>query len=183
MLTEADQFGLPGNGRFEEHLAAMRSNERQVLGAAGLDGIALRYGLFYGPGAAGDALVDALRRRRLPVIRHGDVLPWVYIDDAASATVAALERGLAGCAYNIVDDEPVTVAVLMNAMAQAVGAPRPRVVPRWLLAAMPYALAFVTGGLRVSNTRAVSELGWTLEAPSYRDGIRLLARHYPMATA
>jgi hypothetical protein len=59
--------------------------------------------------------------------------------------------------------------------------PRPRVVPRWLLAAMPYARSFVTGGLRVSNARAVSELGWTLETPGYRDGVRLLTRHYPHA--
>ena len=71
VLTESDQFGPPGHGRFEEHLAAMRSNEQQVLHATHVAGVALRYGLLYGPGAAGDGLVDGLRRRRVPVIPGG----------------------------------------------------------------------------------------------------------------
>src|SRR6266581_359533 len=75
------------------HLAALRANEQQVLGAPGVDGIALRYGQLYGPGPANDALVAALRQRRLPVTRTSAAVPWVYIDDAASATVAALELG------------------------------------------------------------------------------------------
>ncbi len=183
VLTEADPFGPPGRGRFEEHLAAMRSNEEQVLAAPGLDGIALRYGLLYGPGPASDALVAGLRRRRLPVVRHSGVLPWVYIDDAASATVAALEHSEPGTAYNITDSEPVSLTTLMTAIAEAVGAPRPRVVPGWLLIAAPYARAMAAGGLRVSSARAVTELAWTPQAPTYRDGIALLARHYPQAAA
>jgi nucleoside-diphosphate-sugar epimerase len=99
VLTEAGPFGPPGHGRFEEHLAALHSNEQQVLGAAGLDGIALRYRLLYGPGPASDTLTDGLRRRRLPVVRNSGVLPWVYIDDAAAATAAALEPGEPGTAY------------------------------------------------------------------------------------
>jgi nucleoside-diphosphate-sugar epimerase len=181
VLTEADPFGPPGRGRFEEHIAAMRENEEQVLAAPGLEGIALRYGLFYGPGPAGDTLIDGLRRRRLPVISGAGVLPWVYIDDAASATVAALERGTAGQAYNITDDEPVSLPGLLTAMAAAVGAPKPRVVPGWLLLAMPYARAVMTGGLRVSNARAARELGWTLTAPTYRDGVARLGRQYARA--
>jgi nucleoside-diphosphate-sugar epimerase len=181
VLTEADPFGPPGRGRFEEHIAAMRENEKQVLAAPGLEGIALRYGLFYGPGPAGDTLIDGLRKRRLPVISRAGVLPWVYIDDAASATVAALERGTAGQAYNITDDEPVSLPGLLTAMAAAVGAPKPRVVPGWLLLATPYARAAMTGGLRVSNARAARELGWTLEAPTYRDGVARLARQYARA--
>jgi nucleoside-diphosphate-sugar epimerase len=183
VLTEADQFGPPGRGRFEEHLAAMRENERQVFAAPGLEGIALRYGLFYGPGPAGDTLVDALRKRRLPIISGAGVLPWVYIDDAASATVAALERGTGGNAYNITDNEPVSMPELLTAIAAAVGAPKPRTVPSPLLLAMPYARAVMTGGLRVSNAKAISELGWTLDAPTYRDGVRLLGRHYARAAA
>lgn len=178
VLTEADPFGPPGLGRFEDHVAAMRSNEQQVFTADSLDGIALRYGLFYGPGPACDALIDGLRKRRIPVARKSGVLPWVYIDDAAAATVAALERGEPGAAYNITDDEPVGLATLLTALAGAVAAPRPRVVPGWLLAVVPYVKAVMTGGLRVSNAQAVRELGWTLQAPTYRDGVRRLARYY-----
>jgi nucleoside-diphosphate-sugar epimerase len=178
VLTEADPFAPPGNGRFEAHLAALRASEQQVLGAEGLDGIALRYGQFYGPGPASDALVAGLRRRHLPVKRAGGPVPWVYIDDAASATVAALELGERGTAYNIADDEPVSMSVMLTAMAAAVDAPRPRAVPGWLLTPLPFGKAIITGGLRVANTKAKAELGWILQAPTYRDGLRLLAPHY-----
>ena len=182
VLTEADQFGPPGHGRFEEHLAAMRTNEEQVLRADGLDGIALRYGLVYGPGPASDTLIEGLRRRKLPIVRNSGVLPWVYVDDAAAATVAALEQATPGAAYNITDDEPVSLATLMIVMARAIGAPRPRAVPGWLLDGAARRAA-VTGGLRVSSTRAKTELSWTLQAPTYREGISLLARHYTQAAA
>jgi nucleoside-diphosphate-sugar epimerase len=178
VLTEADPFAPPGNGRFEQHLAALRVSEQQVLGAVGLDGIALRYGQFYGPGPASDALVAGLRRRRLPVTRTSAPVPWVYIDDAASATVGALLLGERGTAYNIADDEPVSTSVMLTAMAAAVGAPRPRAVPGWLLTPLPFGKAIVTGGLRVANTKAKAELGWQPQAPTYRDGLRLLAPHY-----
>jgi nucleoside-diphosphate-sugar epimerase len=106
------------------------------------------------------------------------VLPWVFIDDAATATVAALENGKGGTAYNIADDEPVSISVMLTATAEAVGAPRPLTVPSLLLAATPYARAVVTGGLRVSTAKAKAELGWTPRVPTYRDGMRLLAAHY-----
>jgi nucleoside-diphosphate-sugar epimerase len=178
VLTEADQFGPPGHGRFEEHVGAMRQNERQVFDAPGIDGIALRYGLFYGPGPAGDGVVSTLRRRRLPIVRHAGVLPWVYIDDAVAATAAALERGQPGYAYNITDNEPVSMPDLLVAIAAAVGAPKPMVAPGWTLLAMPYARAVMTGGLRVANTRATRELGWSMQAPTYHEGVPLMARHY-----
>jgi nucleoside-diphosphate-sugar epimerase len=178
VLTEADQFAPPGAGLFEAHLAALRLGESQVFDAGDLDGIALRYGLFYGPGPASDALVTSLRRRRMPVVRGSGVLPWVYIDDAAAATVAALDRGESGTAYNIADDEPVSMTEMTTAMAAAVGAPRPLTMPRWALAFLPYARAVATGGLRVSSAKAKAALGWTLTAPTYRDGMRLLAEHY-----
>ncbi len=156
----------------------MRSGEQQVFAASHVEGIALRYGLFYGPGPAGDALIDGLRRRRLPVISGGGVQPWVYIDDAATATVAALERGTAGSAYNVADDEPVSFSDLITAMAAALGAPRPRTVPSWLLTPMPYAKAVMTGGLRVATAKAKHELGWAPRVPTYRDGVAELAQHY-----
>lgn len=179
LLTEADPFGPPGRGRFEEHLAAMRSNEQQVFTADGLDGIALRYGLLYGPGPASDGMIAGLRKRRIPVVPGSGVQPWVYVGDAAAATVAALERGRPGAAYNITDNEPASFATVLTALAQAIGAPRPRAVPSWLLSAAPYAKAVITGGLRVSNAKAVAELGWRLEAPTYREGISLLEATSP----
>ena len=178
VLTEADPFGPPGRGRFEEHVGAMRDGEHQVFDADGLDGIALRYGLLYGPGPASDVMVDSLRHRKLPVVKNSGVQPWAYIDDAAAATAAALERGQPGAAYNIADDQPVSITTLLTAMAQAIGTPPPRAVPGWLLTAVPYAKAVFVGGLRVSNAKAVAELNWVLKAPTYRDGMRLLAPHY-----
>ncbi len=178
VLTESDTFGPAGGGRFAPTVAAMRSAERQVFEAPHVQGIALRYGLFYGPGPAGDALVDGLRRRRLPVIRRGGVLPWVHIDDAAAATVAALERGEPDSAYNIADDQPVSFSQLLVTMADALGAPQPRTVPLWLMSPMPYAKAMMTGGLQVSTARAKHDLQWSPRIPTYRDGVAELAAHY-----
>jgi nucleoside-diphosphate-sugar epimerase len=177
VLTEADPFTPPGRGQFEVHLAALRATEQQVLGAEGIDGISLRYGQLYGAGAS-DALVARLRRRRLPVTRATGALPWIYIDDAVAATVAALIFGERGTAYNVADDEPVSMSAMLTAMAEAIGAPRPRTVPGWMLGAVPLARAIVAGGLRVSNAKAKAELDWTLQAPTWREGLRLLARHY-----
>ncbi|MUL43050.1 NAD(P)-dependent oxidoreductase [Streptomonospora sp. PA3] len=178
VLTEADRFGPPGRGRFEHAVAAMRSSERQIFDADHVSGISLRYGLFYGPGPAGDAVVDGLRRRRLPVVRNGGVLPWVYVDDAADATLAALERGAPDTAYNVADDEPVSFSDLATAIAAAVGAPKPPAVPTWLLTSAPYAKAMMTGGVRMSSAKAHEELGWRPQRPTYREGVAELAEHY-----
>lgn len=183
VLTEDDTFAPQGHGRFEEHLAAFRSNEGQVLGSRNLDGIALRYGLFYGPGPATDPLRDALRRRRLPIVRGTGVLPWIYVDDAAAATVAALERAPGPGAFNIADDDPVSASELFTATASALGLPKPMVVPRWLLAFTPYARAFMMGGLRVSNRKAKDVLGWTPSVPSWREGVRRIADAYRSGNA
>lgn len=177
-LTEVESFAPKARGRFEAHLAAMRSNENQVLGSPDLEGVALRYGLFYGPGPAGDALVGLLRRRRLPGARPAGVRPWLYIDDAADATLAALERGEPGGAYNIVDDEPVSFTHLIQAIAAAVGAPKPLVMPEWMLVVAPLARSMMRGDMRVSNALAKSELGWYPAVPTYRDGVERMARYY-----
>lgn len=90
-----------------------------------LVGIVLRYGNFYGPGAS-DAMVEIVRKRMLPIVGDGaGVTSWIHVDDAAAATVAALERGERGI-YNIVDDEPTRAADWVPAMAEAVGAKPPR---------------------------------------------------------
>ncbi|GAA3546081.1 NAD(P)-dependent oxidoreductase [Amycolatopsis ultiminotia] len=178
VLTEHDPFAPAGHGRFEEHLAGMRSAEQQVFEASHVEAIALRYGLFYGPGPAGDTMVDGLRRRRLPVLNGGGVQPWVQVDDAAAATVSALESGTADSAYNIADDEPVSFSELVRTLAAELGTAQPRAVPPWLLTPMPYAKAMLTGGLRVANAKAKHELGWVPRFPTYRDGLAELVRHY-----
>jgi nucleoside-diphosphate-sugar epimerase len=167
-LTERDPFAPSGRGAFQATLAALRSTEQQTLGADGIEGIALRYGAFYGPGAGLEVTVDLLRRRRLAIPRDGGgVVSLVYVDDAA----AALERGRGGQAYNIVDDRPVPWREYLEGVAEAFGTPRPRRVPRWALRPFPYAHAMLTGTWRVANRKARTELGWTPTAPTDRDGI------------
>lgn len=177
VLTEDDPpFGPPGpHPGLEAHLAAMRDSTRQTLDAAGIAGISLRYGGFYGPGAASEAIVALLRRRRLPVLCGAGVISLVWIEDAAAATVAALERGRAGQAYNVVDDEPVAWGAFLRALAEAVGAPPPWELPAFILRPATYAHAAFTTSMRVSGAKAGRELGWAPSVPSWRQGIPLLA--------
>lgn len=170
-LTENAPFGEPEGNAFDSHLAAMVSTEQQAFQAQGIDGIALRYGLFYGADAAN--VVKMLRKRALPVAKNGGELAFVHHEDAAAATVAALKHGHAGEAYNIVDDDPATFAALIRGIAKAHQAPPPLTMPPWVLRlAAPYAAAVLgTVSMRVSNTKAGTELGWTPKYPSYRDGL------------
>ena len=130
LVTEDDPLDPhPAANQRRTH-EAIRFLEAAVTGAA-LDGIVLRYGSFYGPGAS-DEMVDLVRRRRVPIVGDGGgVWSWIHLDDAASATVAALERGRPGV-YNVVDDEPAPVREWLPAFAAAVGAKPPRRVPAWL---------------------------------------------------
>ena len=175
VYTEDDPFAPPGRGRFEEHLAAMRANEQLVLDNSDLEGIALRYGLFYGVGAADDQMVAAIRKRQMPALRDAGPLSWVYLDDAVSATVAALECGKPGEAYNVVDDEPVSWTALMTELARALGTRPPFALPSWALAAAPYIRTVVRGGVCASNAKARRELGWAPEVPGYREGVARIA--------
>ena len=172
VLTEQAPFGRPAGDRSDPHVAAMLSTERQAFSAP--EGIALRYGLLYGGDAA--RMHALLARRGLPVAKGG-VLGWVHHEDAAAATVAALERGRPGQAYNVVDDLPATWEEVYTAMAEAFGTPPPRQVPRWLFRlAAPYVAAFgIDTSMRVSNAKAKAELGWRPTFPTYRDGIRAAA--------
>jgi 2-alkyl-3-oxoalkanoate reductase len=150
----------------ESH-AALRRLEEAVLAA---DGIALRYGGFYG--SPTDAQLELVRKRRFPIVGDGGgIWSFVHLDDAASATVLALERGEAGI-YNIVDDEPAPVREWLPALAEALGAKPPRRVPRFL--ARPLAgeagVALMTEIRGASNAKAKRELGWTLRYPSWRQG-------------
>jgi nucleoside-diphosphate-sugar epimerase len=156
-----------------ETLAAIRHLEDAVMGARDMEGVVLRYGGFYGPGTSidkGGEHVELIRKRRMPIGGNGaGVWSLVHIDDAAAATVAAIEGGPPGI-YNVVDDAPAPVAEWLPQLAAAVGAPPPRRLPGWLvrLAAGPQALSMMTRVRGASNAKARRELGW-MPAHTWRD--------------
>lgn len=169
--TEGDGLDQHPLAEQEQSLAAMRYLERAVLDAP-LEGIVLRYGNFYGPGAS-DALVELIRKRRLPVIGTGaGVWSWIHLDDAATATALALERGSG--VYNITDDEPAPVAEWLPYWAEALGAKPPIRVPTWLgrLAAGRVTVQWMTEARGSSNEKAKRELDWQPRWRSWRDGFR-----------
>ena len=179
LLTEDTPFAPPSQGEFERHVAAMRSTEDQTFAAAadGIEGVVLRYANFYGPGAGIEAMVSMLRRRSFPIPRGGGgTVSWVYIEDAAAATVAALERGRPGEVYNVADDEPVNWGTFANALAEAFNTPKPFELPRWVFRTMPFTYVLLTSTTQLSNAKAKRELGWTPSAPTYRDGIQRAAQ-------
>ena len=133
-------------------------------------GIALRYGSFYG--ASNDGLIEPVRKRRFPIVGDGGgVSSFIHLDDAAAATVLALEHDRAGI-YNIVDDEPAPVREWLPVLANALGAKPPRHFPRWLarLFAGEAAVMMGTESRGASNAKANRELGWELRYPSWRQG-------------
>lgn len=164
---------------FERTARAIRELEATVLDA---DGIVLRYGYFYGPGtamAADGSIGQDLRRRRFPLVGDGSgVWSLIHIEDAARATMLAIDHGASG-AYNIVDDEPARVADWLPAMAREIGAPKPMRVPAFLarLAAGGYAVSLMTEAQGASNERAKRELGWTPAHPSWREGFAVTLGH------
>jgi nucleoside-diphosphate-sugar epimerase len=155
-----------------ESLAAIEFLEAAVPSAP-LEGIVLRVGSFYGPGAS-DSLVELVRKRRLPIIGDGaGVWSWIHIDDAASATVAAVERGTRGV-YNVVDDEPAEASAWLPYLADVVGAQPPMHVPVWLgrLLAGEVAVRWMTEIRGSSNAKAKRELDWRPAWTTWRDGFR-----------
>jgi nucleoside-diphosphate-sugar epimerase len=160
-----------------ESLEAIRWLESTVPAMPDLDGIVLRYGGFYGPGtgiARGDEseMVELITKRRLPIVGSGAGL-WSFIHavDAASATVAAVERGEPGL-FNIVDDEPVAVADWLPALARELGAKPPRHLPAWLARPLigEHGVNTMTNARGSSNAKAKRELGWVLQYPTWRVG-------------
>ena len=171
ILTEDDPFGRPDSGSANPHVAAMLANEKLVDEAAGITGISLRYGLFYGADVQNYATM--LRKRKVPVpTKRHNPLSWIHIDDAAAATAAAVEGGNAG-AYNIVDDKPASWSEMFTAMAADFDAPAPRALPAGLIRlAAPYVATIVLDTtMRVSNAKAKSELGWKPEYPTLQEGL------------
>jgi nucleoside-diphosphate-sugar epimerase len=172
---------LPDSAR--DGADAVRSMESQILDASRtgrLEGIVLRYGLFYGPDNPGtQRMVALVRRRMLPIVR-GDrgLLPCVHIDDAVAATIAALDHGSPGRVYDIVDDRPISMSDIVRTIAEYTGAPAPFVVPGWVPRLIAPLLADLTSlRLPLSNAEARAELGWRPMFSTWRDGLSQMLAH------
>ena len=173
--SEDDPLDPAPPRHMRESLAAIRHLEEAVLGADWTEGIVLRYGAFYGPGTSmspGSEQLEMIRKRKFPVVGDGGGLwSFVHVADAAEATMAAIEHGRRGV-YNVVDDEPAAVADWLPALAQQIGAPRPRRVPRLVgrLFAGEAGAVMMTEIRGASNAKAKRELGWQPAHPSWRGG-------------
>jgi nucleoside-diphosphate-sugar epimerase len=171
--TEEDPLDPDPPAAQRETLQAIRYLERAVLDSPRLEPVVLRYGSFYGPGAS-EEFVAMVRKRKLPVAGAGaGVWSFIHIDDAAAATVLALERDVAGT-FNIVDDEPAQVSQWLPFLAQAIGAKPPHRVPTWLarLAGGEVGVSLLTQVRGASNAKARQELGWQPRWLTWRDGFR-----------
>ena len=168
--TEEDPLDLEEGTAAHAVMAALRHLER-VVGKA--DGAVLRYGGLYGPGATDDQ-VELVRKRQFPLAGRGTgYSSWVHLDDAASATVLAVEQEVSGV-FNIVDDEPAPASEWMPYLAACAGAKPPMRVRKWLarLLAGEFAVTMMTEGRGFSNAKAKRELGWELRYPSWRQGFK-----------
>jgi len=167
--TEEDPLD-PGLTGWHKGAEAMRHLEDVVVKA---DGAVLRYGGFYGPGATDDQL-GLVRKRKFPLVGSGaGYFSWVHLDDAASATVLAVEQQARGV-FNIVDDEPAPASEWLPYLAACAGAKRPMRIPTWLarLLAGEMVVMMMTEGRGFSNAKAKRELGWELRYPSWRQGFK-----------
>jgi nucleoside-diphosphate-sugar epimerase len=175
--TEDDPLDPDAPGFPQPGLEAILYLERAVTTIEWGAGLALRYGGFYGPGTsvslAADAQIAApIRKRRFPIVGDGGgVWSHVHIEDAAAATVAAVDHGQPGV-YNIVDDDPAPVREWLPALAKALDAKPPRRIPRWLgrLLAGETATLMMTEARGASNEKAKRELGWKPRYASWRQG-------------
>ena len=166
--TEQDPLDLYEGTAAHPGMVAIRHVEDVVVKAGGA---VLRYGWLYGPGAIDD-LVEPVRKRQFPIIGGGTgYISWVHLDDAASATVLAVEQEARGV-FNIVDDEPAPASQWLPYLAACAGARRPVRVPRWVarLLAGDMAVIMMTEGRGFCNAKAKRELGWELRYPSWRQG-------------
>ncbi len=173
--TEDDPLNDDSPGSFGETFRVMIEHEREVLGTTEFEGLCLRYGFLYGPGtwyAPGGDIALEVKKRRFPVVGSGSgTFSFLHTDDAASATVCAVERGASG-AYNVTDDEPAPLKDWLPVYAQSLDARPPRRVPFWLarlIAGKPVATSAIE--MRgASNSRAKAELGWSPKLATWRQG-------------
>jgi nucleoside-diphosphate-sugar epimerase len=177
--TEEDPLQAHPPKSISESLAAIRHVENGVTQAEGLDGLALRYAGFYGPGTSlaldpPGAFTELIQKRRVPIIGDGGgIWSLVHIEDAAAATAAALTTGGPGV-YNVADDDPVPAGEFIPQIARMIGAKPPLHLPRWLgrIAGGETAVLVMTEIRGASNDKAKRELGWALRYPSWRLGFR-----------
>jgi nucleoside-diphosphate-sugar epimerase len=174
LKTEDDPVMSDARPPFGANVALQAELDAEVVAAGGT---VLRFGFFYGPGtwyAPDGSMARDVRRRRLPVVGSGRGLyPFIHVDDAADAVVAAVERGVPGI-FHVADDDPAPMREWVPAFAAALGAPKPFRVPAWLvrLVAGPQIAAMGTDLRGVSTERARRELGWAPAHPSWREGFR-----------
>ncbi|MEJ3404796.1 NAD(P)-dependent oxidoreductase [Rathayibacter sp. YIM 133350] len=170
-VDESVPFGVPEGTGADPTFAALVSAEQQVFTASGLEGIALRYGIFYGEDVR--TVATSLRRRMLPVTSWDGAIPFVHHADAASAAVAALDRGRAGTAYNTASEERVSWREYVETASRVLRLPAPLRVPVGVLrAAAPYAGEFMTRiDLQVSAQRARDELAWEPRFSTVEQGL------------
>jgi 2-alkyl-3-oxoalkanoate reductase len=173
--TEEDPLDARPVRSAARQMAAMQYVDKTVPREAP-EGIVLRYGTFYGPGAS-DPMVEMVRKRQMPVIGGGTGV-WSFIEttDAAAATLAAIERGMPG-AYNVVDDHPAPVAEWLPYLAEVAGAKPPVRMPAWLgrVLAGEFIVEQMTNARGASNEKARKDLGWEPRYPSWREGFRVWA--------
>jgi 2-alkyl-3-oxoalkanoate reductase len=171
--TEEDPLvSRPPSPSAARSLAAIKYVDKTVPLAAA-EGIVLRYGSFYGPGAS-DPLLDAVRRRQVPLIGGGTgIWSFIEITDAAAATLTAVDRGAPGV-YNVVDSDPAPVAEWLPYLAKVAGAKPPLRMPAWLgrLLGGEFVVAQMTSARGCSNDKARKELGWEPRYASWREGFR-----------
>jgi nucleoside-diphosphate-sugar epimerase len=183
--TEDDPLEPNLPARQRESLEAIRHLERAVVGAAPV-GIVLRYGSLYGPGTnVADEFAELIRQRKFPLVGDGGgIWSFVHADDAAAATVLAVEGGDRGV-YNVVDDDPAPVAEWLPYLAEVLGAPRPRHVPAWLarFAVGEVGVEMMTTIRGSSNAKAKRALGFEPIWPSWRQGFRDGLADRPLRTA
>ena len=175
--TEDDPLMASPEPAFRESLKAIVHVESTVLAQKGMAGFVLRYGSFYGPGTSlgpGGFMLEEIRRRRIPVVGGGTAYwSFLHIDDAAGATLAAVEGSTPGL-YNIADDEPAPVSQWLPFLAEAVDAKPPMHIPAWLgrLAIGQHGVAMMTTARGASNQKAKSLLPWKLKWASWRKGFK-----------
>lgn len=176
--TEDEPLYKNAPAAFADVVHAIDNLEHTVLNTPGIDGIILRYGYFYGPGTAyavDGTFAEDVRHRRVPIIGDGGgVFSFIHVEDAAAATVLALNHGQPGV-YNIVDDDPAPLREWLPIYAELLNAPRPMHLPKFVgrLAAGRFGVYFMTEQRGASNQKAKQQLGWRSIYASWRDGLRM----------
>jgi 2-alkyl-3-oxoalkanoate reductase len=177
--TEADLLKPPESKLWlQEIVNAIRLLEEQLISAHRQDliyAIPLRYGLLYGSQSpASIYMYEMIKKHRMPLISGADgAVPWIHVQDAVQATIAAIDRGRPGEIYNVVDDQAIGFNGMIAGMAREMREKQPFSLPLGLVSLlMPYLAAFTSTRLRASNQKAKQDLDWQLQYPSYQEGLR-----------